>query len=346
MSLIIFLYFLFNPHKFEKVCSMVWWALSYVKKTTDYRAIKGEIQSKINSFVGNLESKTSGTFPAVSLKWTARDEKERIDWEDGEAIIVMRDRGGRNKNFVHAAYLFTSEALLKKSKIHLSKTQKTSVDLFATHKLLEAESSASVQQFMSDYFQPQVTKSDDVRGLVRQFKHINRIGAFFPILIQELNCLGDKIFLSKPTGEVIEEVKSLINFLERFSERDVGDINVPAEFIGKYTRCAIKIVASKALRDRGDITVHHKVISDTLSRGFENVYVIGDGQKQNMGYMNKVVNSVLNGFPDVQLIKNYQFPGQIRKSGRLSDVKTYLACLRNQNAVKHLYEDNDIESLV
>lgn len=338
------IYFFFYPAKFEKVCGMFWRAVSYIKKSADYRAIKYEVQGKINSFVSNLEARTSIPFPRIAVKWAAINEKEHIAWEDGEAIIVMRDREHRNKNFVHAAYFFTSEALLKKSKTHLSKTQKTSLDLFATQKLLEAESAASVQQFMSDYFTPEISKNDGIRGLVQQYVHIDRLGAFFPILIHELNYLGDKVFLTKPTSQVIEEVRLLINFLEQFSQREVGDVSVPEEFIGNYSRCAIKIVASKAIRERGDITVHEERISNAINRGFENVYVIGGGQNDNKQFMKKVTNAILNSFPRIQLVKNYEFGGQIIMRGSLKQVKTNLVCLRNPDAVKHLYEDNDIQA--
>ena len=107
--------------------SMIAWAISHIWKNVDYYATKAEIQGRVNlSFVSNLEAKHHNKFSKISLRWTARGNDE-IVWEEGKAIIVMRDRNHRNKkrNLIHAAYLLLPRALLKKSAKHLSKTQKT-----------------------------------------------------------------------------------------------------------------------------------------------------------------------------------------------------------------------------
>lgn len=336
-----------NPEKFEKWGSIVWWLVSRFWAGAEYLAIKSEIQGKINSFVRNLEDNTTAEFPRISIRWASKDEKEELIWEDGEAIIVMRDRQHRNKNFVHAAYFFTSEALLKKSKKHLSKSQKTSLDLFATKKILEAESSAAVEQFMNDYFSPQVEDADAVRQFIQKYLHIDRIGVFFPILIQELSNLGNKVFLTKPTLEVVNEVKSLVDFLEKFSEREVGDTTTPDSFIGKYTRCAIKIVASWQVRERGDVISQKNRVAYVAKRGFENIYIIGSDSMANKKFINNVSDAVLNDLNYVQQVRSYQFGGQIKmKGGHLKDVGSYLVYLHNPNAVKYLYEKKDIEELV
>lgn len=105
---------------------MVGWVISRIWKRAEYFAIKTEIQGRINSFVRTMEANTAAQFPRISIKLVARGNEELL-WDEGEAIIVMRDRGHRTRNFVHAAYFFTSEVLLRKSKRHLSQTQKISL---------------------------------------------------------------------------------------------------------------------------------------------------------------------------------------------------------------------------
>jgi len=153
------IYLFKNPDKFKEWASIFFKILSYIWKKYKYTSIKWDIEGKVNSFVSNLETQTSTHFPRVIIQWQNRDGEELV-WEDDEVIIVMKDRDHNNKNFVHASYFFISQTLLRKSKIHLSKTQKVSLDLFATKKLLEKESNSSVEQFMTDYFVPEIEKSD------------------------------------------------------------------------------------------------------------------------------------------------------------------------------------------
>lgn len=330
----------------ERWLSFFYWALTKVWKGAEYLAIKAEIQGKINSFVSSLEANTTIQFPRIAVEWTGKEKQEELVWENDKIIIVMRDRKHKNKNFVHAAYFFTSEALLRKSKKHLTKEQKTSLDLFTTQKILSTENKAALEQFMVDYFSPYIEMHNDARVLIQQYLDIDKIGIFFPVLIQELSYLGSKVFLSKPTMEVAKEVKRLIVFLERFSQREIGDMTTPDSFAGKYMRCAIKIVATRLTRELGNITSQKERIVSAFNLGFENIYVIGSAQEENVDFIGNVAKSVLKERKYIQNIKTTTLKGQIRLGERIIKMNTYFVHLHNPRAVKHLYEQNDIERLV
>ena len=341
VALVIGWYFLKHPEKFEKWFSMLAWALSNIWEKFDYYATKAEIQGLINSFVSTLEESTTSTFPRISLQWTARGKDELV-WEEGRAVLVMRDRGHRSKNLIHAAYLFTSESLLKRSERHLSSTQKVSLDLFSTKLILDKENKGAVEQFIADFINPEVDKNDAVRELLQKFIYIERLGAFFPILIQELTYLGSKVFLARPSNEIIIEVKSLVDFLETFAQRQVGDTKVPDVFVGKYMRCAIRIVASRYVREKGDITSHKIRLNRAVKDNFENLYIIGGSGELNRDFMDDVIEACLEENPQLAKVRDYNFSNHINIDGRTRKVQTYLVHLHNPGAVKYLYEANDL----
>ena len=151
---------------------MIAWLLSFVWERFEYFSNKNEIEGRINSYIGNLEANTTINFPRISVKFTARDEKEEIILDDCNAILVIRDRNHRSKNFIHSVYFFTSEMMLRKSKRHLSKHQKTSLDIFATKNILEKINKSAAEQFINDYFAPNFEKSEDIRKYIKQFYRI------------------------------------------------------------------------------------------------------------------------------------------------------------------------------
>jgi len=59
--------------------------------------------------------------------------------------------------------------------------------------------------------------------------------------------------------------------------------------------------------------------------------------------MNEVTSAVLEENTVVEEVKKYSFRGRIKLNGEWVSVKTYLIHLRNPQAIKHLYEENDIE---
>lgn len=322
-----------NPEKIEKWVALIYGYLSKFYKGFEYLATKNEIQGKLNSFVNNLETNTIETFQRASIEWVARDKDEDIVFEDGETIILLRDRNHRNKNLVHAAYFFTSKILLRKTKARLSKNLKTTIDLFATKLLLDDESKACAEQFMNDYFLPEIERSEEVKKYTQKFVNINRLGIFFPILIHELSLLGNKLILSKVDESVLIEVKNLIDFLERRSLRSVGDATIKDTFIGNYMKCAIKVVATKGTRDRKNYLSQKFRIFSGLKLGCENVYVVGSSERDSKNFIDKVVQLVMQEYCELILHKKLEFACEINVDGKTVKTSNYFVHLHNPSII-------------
>src|SRR3989344_1923267 len=318
--------------------------VTYFYEKFDYVTIKWETEGRLNIFVKNLESNIIRTFPTVRLQWATSQDKEEVLWEEGKAILIMRDRRHKGRKFVHAAYLFTSKTLLQNTSFHISKKQKSSLELFATKKILEAVYKGLVLQFMSDYFSPRVQSDADLKQLVAKYISIERIGAFFPILIQEIHCLGNKVFLEEARkDETIAEVKELLDFLVEFSDRRVGDATVPNTFVGKFTRCAIRIVASKAVRERGEVEGHKNDLLDLVKRSLENIYVLGSDQNDNRRFVDNVVSALLKDAPQLQVRKTYRFKGKIKVEDKWKNTDTYLVHIHNPDAEEYLFTKDRLD---
>lgn len=334
-----------NPDQGKKWGAAIVWVFSYFARKADYVSIKWDVEGRLNLFAKQLESSSLKEFPSVRLQWATTEDEEEVLWDENRLILVMRDRRHRGRNFVHAAYLFTSETLLKNTSFHISNIQKRCLELFATQKLLQREYKSVVAQFMNDYFAPQVQGNADAKALIAQFEKIERIGVFFPILIQEIHALGNKVFLEETRkDETIVEVKKLIEFLVDFSEREVGDTKTPNTFVGDFTRCAIRVVASKSVRERGETDGHKNEIVGVVQRSIENIYIIGSGSKENRRFVDNVVKEVLHDQPQLVLRKGYRFTSRIKyHDGARRNVDTYLVHLHNPDAEEYLFTKDKME---
>ncbi len=333
-----------NPDQAKKWGAILGSWITYFYEKFDYIIIKWETEGRLNTFVKNLESNIIRTFPTIHLQWATSQDKEEVLWEEGRAILVMRDRKHKGRNFVHAAYLFTSQTLLQNTSFHISKKQKSSLELFATKKILETVYKGLVLQFMSDYFAPKVQTDEDLKQLISKYVAIERIGAFFPILIQEIHCLGNKVFLEETRKEeTIAEVKELLDFLVEFSERRVGDTTVPNTFVGQFTRCAIRVVASKSVRERGEVEGHKNDLLDLVKRSLENIYIIGSDQKENRKFVDNVVSGLREEAPELEIRKTYRFKGKIKIEDRWKNTDTYLVHLHNPEAEEYLFTKDKLD---
>jgi len=323
------------PDHVQKWVGMISRAFNFIFKRTEYFSTKWEIEGKLNCFADSLETEGGVPYKKLEIQWTARNEEEKIAFEDGQTIVVMRDRNHRNKNFVHAAYFYTSEILLRNTKRKLSKHLKTSIDLFSTKKIIQEQNKAALNQFMNDYLIPNVDKHEKVQKYIERFNRIEAIGLYFPILIQELTYLGNKVYLSTPKQKVLGEVEKLIQFLEKWSEREVGQLT-QEEFTGKYTKCSIKIVASIYSRNLDKIDNQKKRITKAFTGGCENVYIIGNAERKSKKFINKVVKAAIKSNDALRVIKNSTFIAKIKNGDKKKLIPSYLVHIRNPEAIEYL----------
>jgi len=335
-TLLVVLFLLIKyPDHVQKWVGILSRAFNYIFKKSEYFSTKWEIEGKLNTFAGNLETDGGVPYSRLTIKWTARDENEEIAFEDGQTIIVMRDRNHRNKNFVHAAYFYTSEILLKNTKRKLPKHLKTSIDLYSTQKIIQQENKAALNQFTNDYLIPNIDQNEKIKEYIERFNKIETIGLYFPVLIQELTYLGNKIYLSTQTDEIIKEVEALIQFLEKWSEREIGQLT-QEEFTGLFTKCSIKIVASQYSRSNDKVDNQKGRIINSFNQGIENVYVIGNSAKKNKKFVDKVICACTTNNTKLLVMKRREFIAKVKSGEIRKTIPNYLVHVRNPEAIEYV----------
>lgn len=333
-----------HPELVEKWQAIIYGWLSLVNAKYKYVAIKKDVQSKLNEYVLELSNELGVDNPKVRLKWTAQGEQEDIQIEDDSVVIVMRDRGYRNKNFVHAAYFYTSTTLLSHAKRHLSDKQGKSLDLYTTKKVIQSQNKSALELFMRDYFQP-LLDDEKIRGFITQFVLIDRAGMYTHVLLQELSYLGSKSFLSKKDQAIIQEVNQLIAFLARRANREVGDTSIPEEFIGKYSRHSIKIVSTRQVREAGKFHLPAQRIVKAFQSGIENVYILGPHRDGGKKFIENACGHIMDQYEGIEIMKKAKFKNTTKKGDNERITDTYFVHMRNPSQAEYLIDDEMIGRL-
>ncbi len=137
-----------------------------------------------------------------------------------------------------------SFAFLKKAKSYIAKYQRESLDLFACYDFLKHEKSEILDQFVQDFMKE---KMDDnkIANLFEIYHNIDKAGIFYPILIQELTFLGEKVFAQKrDSNKIYEEVKQLIFYLNNYANRKLRE-DIINDFSGSYCKFSIRIIGKQ-----------------------------------------------------------------------------------------------------
>lgn len=325
----IIIYLLFFPERAEKLSALIFKALRWISSFFDKKYIKHDIQSSVNDFSKKLSKKVYWLSPMkVRVNFIDENDVDDVFLKDWKYILRVKKSLNPNKNFVNTSMLFISKHLLSKVKRQISEKQKQSIDLFVAHKLFLEEKEEIVSQFVDDFLQPQ-TGDQKILEFFNKYDSIDQASLFFPIFLQEMIFLGERVFANPSSSRVKEEVSNLINFLNNYSTRVVGDSK---ENIFTWDYCKFGLVIVWCWRK-----VEHKwedpyllYIKSLMSENIESIYLIWNEHKEN--FIRSVCPKEFLDQSGYFLFKNEKYDSSLKhKDGRYEKVKTYLLVLRKKS---------------
>lgn len=326
---LLLLLLLLVPEKIEKWSALLWKALSQLRgifSSAHKKYLKHDIQGRVNDFSKRLRKKTPGLADErISVHFVDPTEARNALFDRDELIVRLRRDDPHDQNFVHGAYLFVSAALLRKPKRYLSPSQRDALDLYVCSKLLQEEKISVVDFFLREYLHPKTDQpKSKVAVLVDDYSVIDSGGLFYPLLLQELEYLGNKVFGRRRDDLVHAEVRGLIEFLKPIATRKVGEEN-DLEYDGQYCRFGIVMVGkpSKMMQSLEPYVGYvQKVLVD---RGAETIYLLA--RQENKAQIDEVCRRFSNGY---EVARQVQFQRHLHYEDRSELAEQYLAILRKK----------------
>ena len=329
-GLVLLIVFL-NPDKIEKWASLFWKILSRFRKFcrgAHKKYVKHDLQSRVNEFVSSLKRNA----PAIAtdrfvLEYVDPDITRKAFLNEGRAVIRLKRDDPEDLNFVHGAYLFTSQCLLDKPKRYLAPSQREALDLFVCGQLIEAQKTSVRSIYIDEYLHPKTRNAKSaVSRYVDSFESIEEGRLFFPVLLQELEFLGERVFGSRKDNRINTEVKDLISFLRRVAERVVGQEG-DLTFEGQYCRFGIVIVGRSSKVSSSIQPYINFIRQNLVTRDAETIYVLGD--IKNRERINEIGDKFSSGY---ERIRHRLARRKIKfGDGREESVDQYLVVLRKRN---------------
>lgn len=330
-GLILVFILLYFPEKIEKWSALLWKCLAAIRtlsRSARKRYIKHDLQGRVNDFSKRLRQRTPGLFPEkLELEWVDATTPRSSLLADGRILLRLRAHDPEDHNFVHASFLYVSRCLLHKTKRYLSVPQRDALDIFVSSKLLKEEKPEVVGFFLDEYLKP---KTEGIKSktaiLVDDFAIIDDAGLFFPLLLQELEYLGDKVFGRRRDDLIAKELYDVVGFLRPLAQRTVGDEN-DMDFDGSYCRFAIVIIG-KPIKLIISIDPYVSYIEKRLKpKGVDTIYLIG--RSENKEKINNICVELDHAYT---CIKSLTLRRPLRYPDRIEVALQYLVVLRRRGA--------------
>jgi len=276
-------YIAFCPEKAEKVSSLIWKLFAKLSKVADKKYIAHDIQGRVNDFTVNYLKKEIKDYEPTKIKivWIEEGQSKEAFLKSDSIIVRMRKSKDQNKNFVNAAMVYIANTILIKAKRYITPRQKEGIDLFVARKLFEKEKREVVAAFIDEYLYKR-TGDVKIREIFEKFDLIDKAALFFPVFIQEMTFLGEKVFLSGRDPRIQEEVTKLINFLNDYANRKTGEDNVNTLFQGDFCKFRMMIIGKiKKVFSEGTVPYINFIRKSSLE-GIETIYILGDSNRKSL----------------------------------------------------------------
>lgn len=334
----IIIYWLLFPEKAEKVSSQLYRISRKFWKGAERKYITHDIQSHVNDYVNGFLSQKIKNFMPLNVKvdWIDENQTEESFISNNKLVIRMRSSDNQNKNLVNASMVFISQNLLHKAKHYISGRQKRSIDLFVANKLFETQREDIVKQFIEDFL---LEETDDkkIAELFDKYDSIDVAGIFFPVFLEEMGFLGEKVFANKKDVVIVQEVGGLIDFLKKHSDRIVGSDNNQPIFQGKYCRFGIVIVGRSLKMEKEGQRPYINHIKTLCENNAETIYLIA--AEKNEDFVREISTSSLLTKENFDVYNEIKYRATIHKQdGTDLPVNNYLLVLR-KNKVSHYIKE-------
>lgn len=328
------LFLLLIPEKVEKWVALLWQLadrLGILARRAHKQYVKHDLQGHVNDFLVKKTKEIPGlAAKGVRLTWVDSATTRESFLKGDQVVVRLRRSDSNDQNFVRATCIFVSTSLVHKAKRYLSPSQAEATDLYVSMGIFKEEKPELVDHFLDDYLHQQAGEGNEkVRSYIDSYSLIDEGGFFFPVYLQELHHLGEKVFGGPRSGKINVEVDELVQYLELLAQRKVGDETVPLRFTKEYCKFAIVIVGKRQVMESRGIDVYVNFVrSEIAGSSIETLYLVGP--PENEAAMRAICAEIAADF-DVVLT---------RKIGRTLRTETgpiqssaYLAVLRSKSRI-------------
>lgn len=329
-----------NPEKVEKWLALLWKLILNLRlglRFAHKKYVQHDFQGSVNEFIKKHAKEMPGfQVKGVRLDWVDAEEKRQAFIEADRVVVRVKRDDPHHETFVKAVYLFVSTSLLYRAKRYISPPQGRAIDLFVSAEILKEQKPEVVDHFLEEYLHPHIDDgSPKVTEYFEKFDVLSKAGLFFPVFLQEMDYLGQKVFGSRKSQQIVTEVSALIDFLKSLALRKIGDERMDLTFVQQYCRFAVVIVG-KPVKLSHSISPYVKFVREGLEHNMETVYLIGRSDNE------KPIKEVCTALSDM-----YDLVGEKRVSKVLvygdekRKIDGFVAVLRSRT--RPLYASSDAE---
>jgi hypothetical protein len=285
------IYFVKNPEKAEKWYSIIARGLSFISLNWEKSGVARDIQSDINSFMKNINSKTKHPVLRyeVKVKWISGTTREAFV-KKGKVIVKMEHHKNQAKNFLYITMDWVGKSLIPEGRHLIDKTILRALDFACINKVLVEKKRYDVRQlFLDEFYELEAPKGSLLEKYCSAFDKLDERGLLIGVVLPEFSSLGRRIGSIIPSEKIKLETIGFMSMLEKLSKRMPGE-DVNPDYNGENIKCSIVLVARQETYLTHGLSPYLSHINRCCQDGIRSFYVCAIGDA-NISLVKKIKDS-------------------------------------------------------
>lgn len=260
--------------KLEKPIARVYGLFSWVAASWRREAIKGEIQSEINSFSRTVDEEVANTMPYnMKLQFVSEIDKAELLRDKNLVLVRIRDRKHDDRNFVHAMLAFCPVGVLPASRPYLDDSLADAIDFTVTRKFLNAIQYQSALNYLyKEVIEPQAAEKPELDNLCTILDRFDEQGLFTKVVLRELRDFAAKVKSRYPTEAYKKETRQFVEYMDVIAKRQPGE-KCETDFTGSCISMRLMMVGTVDTLATKGIVGYLQAIQWAKAKNIKTVYI-------------------------------------------------------------------------
>jgi len=284
---IVILYLIMNPEKAELWGSILSRLIAFFSRKAERRSVSGDIQGRLNSFVKKYQADDVLPY-GLRFKWVTNSNFESFV-QNGEVVVIMNNHQNNARNFLNALIAWTDQGLLPQVKNFIPNEIMQATELTLQEKIIQSQRSDALKIFRDEILPTRLNNFSGTAKYKDKLSNLDRTGYFDTIYLSELAFAGGRL-QDLLLNEVMTELNSFIEFLERLADRDPIDDTTPLSIKNTVFKVSVVIVAKSFIILTRGIGPYVNRIKNAFTEKQDSIYVLI--RKPNFTFVDSLIGKV------------------------------------------------------
>lgn len=207
----------------------------------------------------------------IKIKWVT-SPSDPVLRKDGTLILRLQETNDQTRNILTACRIALPHVVCSALRPNLEQYAESALDLTLLRNLTEKLGRHAYPIFQRYFLSPEVDEDPRAAELFARLVQLDQAGIFVSILLEELNSLGEIVFILGDTSDKTSEVISLVEYLLTLATREVGE-KMDLEYISGDFRIGILLLAISWKADTEGLPPYLRRIDQKIKMGCDSIYV-------------------------------------------------------------------------